>query len=567
MGVRMHVSPVGREWLRQLGLSDFTSVMKFRAGTTVSRHKHRDTVTLYAGQDRGAAQFYLKRVYRVPLKHVLEDLVRGRLPTSQPLREWNAIEQCRQRGINVMQGLAWAQRSVLGVPRQAFILVEAVPAVENVDDALRRLCEAGSQERAAPERRRLARELGAFLSRLHGSGLVWPDSVAKHIYLAPHAPPDPQQRYVFHLIDVERMTTGGTARDRVEDLRTFYRSIREYPLAATDLLRFAKAYAGLDGGRWRRDRPRLVALFDWAGRILRDTRDAHRRRPTMPDDAQPPYQRRFLRAHRVVVNEAFIPVLQENGLARFASVFKDDRGERLNKANIGSWRERRRTVLSESTGRRETLYLKRYERPPWREQLLRILLRGAEHSTAWWEWRNIRRLVEAGVPTVTPVAFGERMRGPFERQSFVVTQAIPGVSLEQFVPEHLRPGGDVGPAKRRAIVGQLALLVRTLHEAGFVHRDLYLSHIFISHNRDGRPALRLIDLQRVFRPRWRWRRWQVKDLAALHYSTPPACVPATERIRFMRQYLDVPRLRSEDKQLIRRILAKTRRIERHNRRR
>ena len=85
---------------------------------------------------------------------------------------------------------------------------------------------------------------------------------------------------------------------------------------------------------------------------------------------------------------------------------------------------------------------------------------------------------------------------------------------------------------------ELARLVADFHRAGFVHRDLYLSHIFICNT--GKPTdetFCLIDLQRVFRPKFRRRRWMVKDLAALNFSTPEELVGRWERLRFLCRYV------------------------------
>jgi len=561
----MHIEPAARELFDRLGLTDFDSVMSLSSGMTVSRHAQRNTALVMVGTAPDATRVYLKRVYRVPAKHVLEDLIAWRLPEAQPLREWRAIETCRKRGIDVMEGLAWGQRTVFGAPRQAFLMVRAVPAIESLDEAMQRLKAAECAPRLAAERRTLARELGAFVARIHEARLAWPDMVAKHIYLARSPAGIDGPRWRFYLIDVERMTTGGSPRTRSRDIERLLASMRSHRLSVTDALRFAKSYLGGGAGRWRDDRGRLVETFGWARRIVRRSWASRRPRLPMPDDAPPPDRQRFVRHGRIVVNDAFIPILQDNGLVDFASVFRYDAGERLDKANIGAWRERHRVELAGFDGRRRTLYLKRYHRPPLGRQLHRILLERARRSSAWWEWRNIQRLAVAGIPTLTPVACGEKMRGVIERRSFIVTDAVPGESLERWVPEHLGPSGDVDWRTRRHLVRQLARLVRAMHRARLIHRDLYLSHIFISHNRDGQPVFRLIDLQRVFRPRWRWRRWQVKDLAALHYSTPAECIPATERIRFLRRYLGVRRLSPQHKALIRSILARTRRTERHNR--
>ena len=74
-------------------------------------------------------------------------------------------------------------------------------------------------------------------------------------------------------------------------------------------------------------------------------------------------------------------------------------------------------------------------------------------------------------------------------------------------------------------------------------------------------------LARVFRPRWFRRRWIVKELASLSYSTPPNSATATDRLRFLRVYLGRDRFSAADRRLIRRVARKTGRIATHDARR
>ena len=64
-------------------------------------------------------------------------------------------------------------------------------------------------------------------------------------------------------------------------------------------------------------------------------------------------------------------------------------------------------------------------------------------------------------------------------------------------------------------------MIGELHRAGMAHRDFYTSHVFC-HELEGGFDLYLIDLARVFRPRWRQWRWWAKDLAQLKSSLPAA---------------------------------------------
>ena len=104
-----------------------------------------------------------------------------------------------------------------------------------------------------------------------------------------------------------------------------------------------------------------------------------------------------------------------------------------------------------------------------------------------------------------------------------------------------------------------------------MHRDLYLSHIFIHDAESDVPAVvggggavfTLIDLQRVFRPIWRRLRWVVKDLASLNYSTPAERVGRFERLRFLCRYARVCGHFGSARRLAPLIEAKTIRIARH----
>ena len=70
-----------------------------------------------------------------------------------------------------------------------------------------------------------------------------------------------------------------------------------------------------------------------------------------------------------------------------------------------------------------------------------------------------------------------------------------------------------------------------------VHRDLYAAHVFLDDSSE-EMVLNLIDMARVFKPRWRKFRWRVKDLAQLKYSMPAAWVK-NHWDEFLCAYLDI----------------------------
>ena len=266
---------------------------------------------------------------------------------------------------------------------------------------------------------------------------------------------------------------------------------------------------------------------------------------------------------RLWVHGDYVPVLRAAGLDSLDALMAAPSEKRMDKPSLARWRQR---VMLTAGG--QTLFIKRYVRPPLLEQLRQRL--GGVAATAQAEWRWLGRVAALGIAVPAPVAFGMRRRAIIEQQSLVVTAKLAGEALEQWVPRQVNDRLRNRAFKRRLIAATAALVAR-LHGAGYFHRDLYLAHIFIDDSGvdaaggdTGGPMLALMDLQRMIQPRLRRRRWMVKDLASLNYSTPPPAMSNADRLRWLKQYLGAPRLSSKDKRLARAVAAKTRRIARHS---
>ncbi len=263
-------------------------------------------------------------------------------------------------------------------------------------------------------------------------------------------------------------------------------------------------------------------------------------------------------------------LLASNRWRTLDDLFRLENDARLSKPDLPPWRERLRAALIETSGRKIAVYVKRFRDIPLAQQCRRCWGGHPRHGTAWVEWTWLNELARAGISVPEPIAYGEEMIGPWERRSAVVLGAVAGVSLERWCAEHTH--------RLPAVVRDaLADLVARFHALGMVHRDLYLSHVFGSALDTEAPRLSLIDLQRAVRLGWRRERWIVKDLAALNYSTPPAAAAPRDRLRWLKRYLSLgggqiaraeacgsARLRRPDRVLVRRIIAKTQQIRRHD---
>jgi len=129
---------------------------------------------------------------------------------------------------------------------------------------------------------------------------------------------------------------------------------------------------------------------------------------------------------------------------------------------------------------------------------------GVQAAIDEWHWLGeLPRLGFRVAPRVYFARAGER--------TVVATLAADGRPLPALL---CAVGRDAALAYACTVV---APLVRRLHGLHLVYRDLYWQHLFAA-GLDGEPTF--IDVERVLRPRLRWRRWVVKDLAGLVASWP-----------------------------------------------
>lgn len=177
-------------------------------------------------------------------------------------------------------------------------------------------------------------------------------------------------------------------------------------------------------------------------------------------------------------------------------------------------------------------------------------LRCFRAAAAEWRWLHVLPLL--GMRTAEPLIWlGTR------RRNLLVTAGVSGRALDAWAVEAQRRG-ELAQVIDYAC-RQVAPAIRRLHDHGLVVRDLYWNHVFCEDpGADAAPIL--LDVARVMRPRWRWRRWVVKDLAGL-WASVPVPLSATCGLRFLRSYFGEPLFLHA--RLIRAIAGKAARIRAH----
>lgn len=202
--------------------------------------------------------------------------------------------------------------------------------------------------------------------------------------------------------------------------------------------------------------------------------------------------------------------------------------------------EGRRTLRTEVDGR--GYFVKIHRGIGWGEVFKNLFSAKLPVLGAGQEWAAIRRLQEAGVPTMTAVAYGARGANPAAQHSFIVTEELaPTVSLEDYSLDwRARPPA---PRTKWALIQRVAQMTGGMHRAGVNHRDCYICHFLLHTDRAFDPAdfrLSVIDLHRAQTRQRITRRWRDKDLAALYFSALDIGLTPRDKLRFLRVYFQRP---------------------------
>lgn len=218
----------------------------------------------------------------------------------------------------------------------------------------------------------------------------------------------------------------------------------------------------------------------------------------------------------------------------------------------------RRTLRTEVDGR--GYFVKIHRGIGWGEIVKNLLTAKLPVLGAEQELKAIERLQQAGVPSMTAVAFGARGSNPAKQHSFIITEELaPTISLEDFSLDWQKNPPE--PALKWALIKRVAQMTGTMHRAGVNHRDCYICH-FLLHTDQPVTAsqlkLSLIDLHRAQVREKTPARWRNKDLSALYFSVLDIGLTQRDILRFLRDYSarSLRQVLAEEAPLLKRLQAK-----------
>ena len=229
-------------------------------------------------------------------------------------------------------------------------------------------------------------------------------------------------------------------------------------------------------------------------------------------------------------NTEFRELLEFNHIRSFSDLWKQD-GEAVKKKLAE--RATERVILKTPDGGTVETYIKRYLPLPAKEYFKAITsFRPFFPSGALHEWEAILAFHEAGIETMIPIA----VAADENARSALLTLGIQDYRrASDIFAEYAENRTVENCALRRKLIYKIAELAGKMHASHFAHQDFYLVHLFVKDDFRVLP----IDLQRIIMGSRFTKRWRVKDLGQLLYSSMKYNISKTDCMRFWKTYTEI----------------------------
>jgi heptose I phosphotransferase len=177
----------------------------------------------------------------------------------------------------------------------------------------------------------------------------------------------------------------------------------------------------------------------------------------------------------------------------------------------------------------------------WKEIIKNLVELRLPIVSALNEYEAIRHCEQHGLKTMTPAAVYKHGNNPATCCSFLITDELNNMIDLETLAAKWELYIDGLKTKRR-LIKAVAQTAAAMFDSGMNHRDFYICHFMLKQDtlHDETPALYLIDLHRAQIRKKVPRRWLIKDLAGLYFSTMDLPLTRQDYFYFLKVFTNKP---------------------------
>lgn len=423
--------------------------------------------------------------------------------------EFENTQALRERGVAAIEPLAWGGPDSRW-PGESFLITRELTDAISFVHYLERILPSLPPHEHRAARRQMAVALGAFVARLHDSGVAHPDPHPGNLLVDTRSGRAPH----FALIDLHAIHVGQplTWSESNKNLVLFNRWF-QLRVSRADRARFWHAYR-----RARSTLPPATAeeLRIGAKELERDTIASNLRFWAGRESRCLGSNRYFRKIHAGPFRGFAVRDLPDAFLHQVLA----DPDAALKRPDMPIFKDSRTStvaVLMMPTADGPIPVVLKRVNVRSRIEPLKNLLRSSQVLRSWINGHSLR---DRCLPTPRPLAVFHRYRAGLPSEGYLLTE---------LVAEPVPLDSAEKPAART-----LARLLRVMHDRGVSHRDLKAANVLLAHGREPvlidlvgvRTRARLVESQRA------------KELARLNASfLDSPTVSRADRLRFLRAYL------------------------------
>lgn len=201
------------------------------------------------------------------------------------------------------------------------------------------------------------------------------------------------------------------------------------------------------------------------------------------------------------------------------------------------YRQYENRVTKKFKHKNKSYFIKFHGPVGWKEIFKNLLQLKTPTIGARREYDALNHLTQNNINCPNIKGFGVKGFNPANSSSFLITEELYNTySLEDFFLQGHHK--NLSFTEKKKLIENVANLIRSVHESGLNHKDLYLCHIHIKNKiRFDDMDLSLIDLHRAqIRTKVPFR-WLIKDLGGFLHSVLQFGLTERDFYRFMMTYL------------------------------